>query len=304
MNKRITVQSVLTIVILVALVWFVDPIKVIKKLSQINPLFLLMIFAIFPLFLFVNALNLYVLVRRFRKICLAKILRYYCLAWAAGFFSPGKIGEFSIVYLLKKEGFSVGQATAITILDKILRVAILLSIAFVGLFTSVKSKGLLFAVVVFTILFLLGLFLIFSHEGREFIKKTFLRKYKEVFTGFSKTHKKYFEKKRFVVINIGLTSFAWIINFLMITLVFFGLGKNINFFTIMFVSSLSIIAGMAPITINGIGVKESTFVFLMRQMGVEASVAFGASIAFTAIGYFIATVVLLLFSGNLIKINK
>lgn len=303
MNKRTVAQAVFTIVILAVLIWVVDPIKAIEKLSQINPLFLLTIFAIFPIFLFINGLNLYVFVVTFRKICLTKILRYYCLAWAAGFFLPGKIGEFSIVYFLKKEGFSTGEATAIALLDKIFRLAILLSIAFAGLFTFVKSEELLFVIFVFTALFLLGLFFIFSKSGREFIKKTFLRKYKEVFTGFSKTHKEYFEKKRSVVINIGLTFLAWTINFLMITLIFFGLGKNINFFTIAFVSAISTIAGMLPITINGVGIKEGTFVLLMRQIGVEASVAFGASIAFTAIGYLAAIIVLLLFSRNLIKAN-
>jgi len=93
---------------------------------------------ILPVFLStlgVGAVSIHVLLRALgERIPFGRMARYYCTSWAYGLFVPGKLGEFSLVYFLAREGTDVGRGTFVALLDKVVTLFCFALVSLLGLF--------------------------------------------------------------------------------------------------------------------------------------------------------------------------
>jgi uncharacterized protein (TIRG00374 family) len=268
--------------------------EIYKTILKINIFFVIPFIIIFyMLFFILGTINLKVLLDPIKKVPFKKLLKYYALSWSFGLFIPAKIGEFSLIFLLKKEKIPIGKTTAISVIDKtitLITFAIFSAIGFLIFFN--KADSLKFTLVLLIIL-AVAIFSVLSNRTRNIIKKL-IGKYHIYFKGFSKTLFSYLKKnKKVLLINFILTLIKWgLIDAGLVFIYFLAFGKVINPIYIILITAITLIVGLIPITINGIGVKTPTAVFLYSQLGIVSSIVASVYLIDLIIKYLIASFIL------------
>ena len=116
----------ISIAILGILIYYVGIKQILETFVSMKKVFLIPILILHIISLLIGALNIKILIKKIKnKLSFRKILKYYLVSWSIGSIMPGKIGEFSILYMLKKENISYGQSLAITMIDKIITIIVL-----------------------------------------------------------------------------------------------------------------------------------------------------------------------------------
>src|SRR3989338_4269934 len=281
--------SIIIIFILFYKIGFGSILQTFEKINFVY-IFLSIIVTIFPFLL--GALNIKILTDSVVKIQFLKILRYSLLSWTIGLFVSGKIGEFSIIYFLKKEGISIGQGSAISIIDKLisaLTLSLLTILCFFVFLTTIETIKLVIAL---GALFMIFVFFVITNIGRKFIKKYILRKYARKFAGFSKTFFYFIKhKKRILVLNFILTLSKWILNAVGIAILFLAFDTTTKFYYILLITAAKIIVGLAPFTISGLGLRESLAIFLYSLINIEPTIVAGVYIMYNIINYLFAAII-------------
>ncbi len=263
-------------------------------LKTANLLYLPPVAILFALGLYMGAYNLKILTDSIGiKIKMSEMWNYYLRSWAFGMVIPGKVGEFSFVYLVKRH-MTPGQAMAISVLDKITTVISLCVLAFFGFFIFFPFNQAIKLTAAITILGALGIVFIFSGIGRKLIKKL-LGKYGEKFSGFSKTlFHLVINRKKEVAINFAITFLKWGLTAVLTYITFSSFGHSINPLTILTISATVMLLSLIPITMSGLGIKEGAAVFLYGQIGVPVAITMAVNIILLLLNYLGAAAVFLL----------
>jgi len=176
------------ILILGMLYYLVGFANLARELFKIQPAFIPSIIFWFLAGILLSAVNVFITTRPLRKISIRKAVQYYLYSWATGFFGLGKAGELSIIYWLKKENLSTGEATAIAIMDKFITFFTLVLLSAIGIWVfGIANAWQTIAIAVF--LLAIAWFLLFTLSGRGLIKRM-LRNYSHWFAGFGRQIKK------------------------------------------------------------------------------------------------------------------
>lgn len=286
------IKAAVGVLILLLLFYKVGFVEVYNSFLKINIVYIPIVIVLFAIFLFLSALNFFVLTRGITsKMKFSKIFKYSLWSWGYGKFLPGKIGEFSLVYFFKKQGISVGQSTVIVLVDKIISFIVLFLIASLGFvfFLDVSAVKVMLIVLA---AFIIAMLFIFTEFGRGLIKRFILRKYSKIFTGFSKNLFFLLRKNWWaVVLDFIITFLRWGIDFLLIYLLFLSVGQELSYLALSAVVAASSILALVPVSISGLGVRESVGVVMLYQLGIGAALAAGILVIETAISYIFALVV-------------
>jgi hypothetical protein len=246
---------------------------------------------VYVLSLFVGAINIWILLRPIKKLRLFQLFMNYWWSSSIGMLLPGKIGNFSILYYLKNKEISVGIGTSVVLIDKIITIIVSAIITFFALlffFDMPTTIRITFVMVAGIFVFIYALY---SNRTRSFAKKYILRKYSKLFTGFSATFFTYFRRhKKLLGFDFAVTIIRQAIGAFMPYLIFLSAGYNINFLYIFFISGIEFVVSLIPLTISGLGIRESTGVYLFSLIGIPASVTVGRYILGLAVRYFIAAI--------------
>lgn len=295
-------RVLLGIIILFILIYKVGAGDVFSKIVSISILLLILVFILFLINLIIRTLNFRILLLPLKKkIPFHRLFYYSVLSWSFGLFIPGKVGEFSLIPLLKKEGISLGHGSVISLLDNLATFLLLATFSIIGFLIFFNLQITL--VLVF-LLFLLASFFIFfiiTKRGRGLIKSYFLRKYSIRFQGFSKFLFYYLKKqKALLTLNIILTFFKWFAHSLIIYILFLGYNQKISLFYIFLISSVLIIISLIPISISGFGVRESAAVLIYTSIfNLTPSIVLSTYLIPLVMSYTTATIVLLFALGSL-----
>lgn len=212
----------------------------------------------------------------------------YCSGLYIGILTPGRIGEISKAFYLKKDGHSMGKSLVGIVIDRLTDLTFLLFFITVGslfLVTTLKKEvlflvsGIAILTIVFWISFKIGLL-------KWFIKKLFDKlipsKYQESwkinFQDFV-NNIKILKTKHWLIIFL-ITVFSWLFYYLQIYFLAKGLGINIS---ILYLSISATIAGLItliPISISGIGTRDAALIALFAPfaISVEKTIAFSTLI--------------------------
>lgn len=292
MKKRIwTILRILFgICILLFLIYKVGFTNLINSLVKFNLIFLLPISIVLLISFFIGTLNIKILLKSMgAKINFFKLMKYYLISWSIGLVVPGKIGEFSIAYFLKKEGLEGGPSFIIPLMDKILTFLCVSLIASVGIFfffgisNAIKLLlGTLVIVAISSILFL-------SERIRNLIKKYILGKYSNYFNKFSKTLKYMIKNsKKYLVMNIILTFAFWMVTAFVPFFIFKGFGVTVHWFFVLTISTIGTMLSIIPISISGLGVREGVGMLLYSQIAVPREAVLSMYLTVLAIKYLLA----------------
>ena len=291
--KKNLLQFAVGVAIIAAFFLWVGADKVISAVSRMNAIYLLPIFALMAVSIILNAMNIYIFTSRFMKISLKEAIEINLLSWAAGLIALGKFGQLSQIYLLKKKGMSIGDATAVTITDKSITLAVLSTFAVFGAALFLGNSAIN-AIIILAVTIAAVAFMFFSDFGRGIIK-FFLRKHSALFTGFSKAQGRLFRSKA-IFANIIVTITTFFCDTLILLLLLRSFGANADFMELALINALTRTISYIPITFSGLGLKEGSFTILAGYLGVDKIIALSAMSVATAIDYALVAAITLFFS--------
>lgn len=200
------------------------------------------------------------------------LLRYYSLSWVFGLLLPSKIGEFSLAFFLKKESIPLAKGLSISLLDKVISFLIFFIVSSFGFFlffTPLQSLSLI-VICLFILLFFI-LFLTLNYDRMFFFLP---QKYISILKDFTKEIRYFFRYYRGrIYLNLFLSTIRWGINALILLLIFLSLGVSVNFFVIYTINAIIALVSLIPITINGLGIRQSIGVLLFSKIGIESVIA-------------------------------
>mgnify|MGYP001559486568 CR=1 FL=1 len=294
--KRINfiIKIVISIFIIYFLINMIGFKKILSNIILIDPLFFILSALLIIIGLVIGALNVSFLLLPIKKISFAKVFYYNTLSWSLGLFVPGKIGELSLIPFLKREGVSVGHGTVISILDKLISLIVLSLLSIVGFFIFLESMTALKLIMILFLFIAAFLFLIISDTGRNFIKKVIPRRLAAKFQGFSSILFYYLkEQKSIMTLNLIITFIKWVVNALVLYILFLAYNQNIHFMYILLINSVLMIISLIPISISGLGVRESAAVAIYTSLNVEPLITISTHLIPLIISYAVATLMIL-----------
>ena len=271
------------VIVLVFLVYYIGVNDVFNSIRSIKIYYLPVIIGLYILFLIVSTLCIKTLIRK--SISFKKIFKYYSLSWVFGLVIPGKLGELSLAFLLKKEGFKFIPSLVISLLDKFLTSLFLVGISFFGVFLFFDFKQSISFI--FITVFILGAFYLFVNIEifRFFIPK----KYNMYVNEFLVEYHSFFQKDRKrIYINLLLTTLRWFLNSIMVFFIFLSFGITVNVFYILIINTLTAFTSLIPFTINGLGIRQSLGVYLFSKINVIPSISLNMYLISLSLTYFIA----------------
>jgi len=298
MNRKASffIKLVIGLFILSLLVYKIGFADILSSLLKMQIIYIPLIILLQFLILLISTVGINILLRAESKdIPFFHLLKSYIISWSFAFFVPGKIGDFSLVYLLRNKGLSVGKGTAIILLNKFLTLSLILIFCVVGFIVFFPFEALYNLLLILFLISIVLTFLIFTNKGRYLIRRYILKSYSKLFKGFSKTLFGYFRihKSRIILSYIvGLLKFI-IQGGLMYTYLM-AFSSYVPFVKILLIKSITLISSAIPVTINGLGIKESIGVYLYNSIGVDTGII-GAVYIFALIFNYLIAVLYLVF---------
>lgn len=276
-------RTLFGLVILFALVYYVSIHDIFKSIGSMNIYFIPFIISLYIIFLVLSTICLQILLKE--QIPLKRLFKYYSLSWVFGLILPGKVGEFSFAFLLKKEGFNMIPSFVVFFLDKFITFIFLTGITFLGAFIFFDFRQALFFVAILSFIILL----IFSFLNIKVFWVFIPKKYRHHAEEFVNEYHSYLKNdRRKIYLNLIFTCFKWIANSSAIFLIFMSLGITTNLIHILVINTLTALASLIPITINGLGIRQSLGVLLFSKIGVDPAIALSMYLISLSLTYLMA----------------
>lgn len=224
------------------------------------------------------------------KYSLSDSFLIFCAGVFWGIITPGRLGDIIKIVYLQKDGSSVGKSAVSVIIDRLADLLFLLVIGYVSMFFFLNffSKQLVTISVLFALIIITGL-LLQNKLIKILLKKLFFvfvpDKYQKSwhlnFQDFMIDLKNYTFSNYLVIFLI--TIIIWIIYYLQMFFLIKSIGiSNISFTYLIMAVTIAAVTTLIPISINGIGTRDATLLFLFSLVGIssEKTIAFSIMILF------------------------
>ena len=290
----------ISLIILSLLIYFIGPGKLIKTISNINIIYLIPIFIIYIITFLIGAWNVDILLKAIKyNIKFLTLVKYTVISWSMGLISPGKIGDFTIVYFLKKENIESGKGFAVVFIDKLITLLTLFIFAILTALKFLTNKEFLLVLLILSTV-VLSILCLLTKKVREFIKAKILKKYSEKFNGFYSTLEFLVKNnKKELFYNFCVTILKWVFSAINISIIFLAFGEKANIIYITLISGSLIIFNLAPLTFHGIGLKETTGIYLYGLLGISPEIILATYLIFNTLAYSVAALAIYLLTNEI-----
>lgn len=288
-NKFKIVQVLVSIALLIFVITKIGPNTILYTFTSIKLIYFPIIVSLYGLTLILGGLNLWILLRPVKRtIPLIQVVTYSMVSWAVGLFTPGKLGEFSVAYLLNKDGLEISKGVAVALVDKFVTLSTLMICSGIGMFILFGTKYTIFFSVGLASL-LIAVYLLIFCVGQINARKpvTWLRDFQSSLTDFFK------DNKGILVINFFLTMIKWCITGLSFYVVFASFGSSANVALIIIISMTITFINIIPVTLHGLGLKEIAAIYLYGMIGVPQEIAVVSSLFFSILAYALGLIIML-----------
>ena len=296
------VRAVVGIIILAFLLYKLDFNEVIKAISGFGIIILFLFILKYLFEALIKAMNVKILFDSIgEKISYFKLFRYFIVSYSLGLFSPGRIGDLALIPMLKKEKIDYGKSILVEVVDKFITVVSLLIFSIYILFLVLPiDDAVVISFISILAISVIG-FAIFSKKIREFAKKYILRKYSGKFRGFSKNLYLLLREKKIVFfINFILTFIDIFGGSVILYFIFLNAGIKVSPFIIASISAAGKIISLIPITLSGLGVRESVIIYFYSILGISP-VIIGSIYIVNIFVYYVLAGILVLFLFKLLS---
>ena len=263
-----------------------------ELLSKINPLYIILAVILFVPLIIVKAW-------RWQLLMNAQGIGYslldssvmYAAAMYIGVITPGRLGDFVKVFYLVKDDHPFGRSFATVLLDRLFDLVSLLLIAYASMlaFITIFESTVIIMSVIIAVTFVLVVFFLIKKElstrvlkriAFGFIPLKHREKAGQVFSDFGNAVNKSGSRQLFQTISI--TILAWIIYYLTVYFLASAIGIDIPFLYLVTCVSITAVITLIPISISGIGTRDTVMILLFSQLGLseESAIAFSIMILF------------------------
>lgn len=196
-------------------------------------------------------------------------------AFPVSVITPSKSGDLIRAYYLRDK-IPVIQTMGAVITERFIDVSILAFFSFIG---ALIFKNELILGISLSIIFLIFLFCLVINR----IKLPF-PKWQQKIEGFSQVLKIFIHQPQKVLPVLLYALILWSIVILEVKLLFLVLGANISLFYITAVFPLAIFIGLIPITIAGMGTRDSAIIYFF-SLWTKSSVCLGVGFLYSFFSY-------------------
>ncbi len=289
--------------IIIFLVHFVGTGEVYKSLLGMKLVFLPLITLVFLFSVGMRALCFKLLLlpheSKEKKYSVKSLVYISFASWAAGMFTPGKLGELSSIYLLNKEGLSLVVSAAVSLLNKIVTTITILAFAIVSLTRFLGIREALPLTVLFVAVTVLPYVALTNGTTRKIMLTAFgkfLKRYETQFAGFANELNLYLSKRKMLLLYSFAINAAWLaVSSWLFVLAFAAIGTSVKFTDVLLVNSIGMTTSFIPATIGGTGLREASALIFFGKLGVSNSATLSSHLIIAAISYFSATITAIIF---------
>jgi uncharacterized protein (TIRG00374 family) len=210
-----------------------------------------------------------------------------------GLLTPGRLGEFSKVYFLKKEHpMAIGEAFSSVLIDRFLDLLLLIVVGFSGVvILSMGADWILVIAGSLTVALTAGYILLNVNFSRKifqlFLKWPWIAKIADRYdlkdSGFLSSLEKLRRVK--LLIPVLATCVAYLVFFYQCFLMAVALDIQITFLQVVYCISVANVVALIPISIYGIGTRDAVLIYLFSILGLGREEAVGFSLLFLIIQY-------------------
>lgn len=288
-----TLRIILGIAILAILVIKIDIRDVVHALTQFKLWFFIPLTILSACQFLLGAYGIHLLLHAVKSgLSFRDVLRYYLLSSAVGTIMPGKVGELSLVYFLKKRGRPAGEVAALVVIDLLITIAALIAFAGVGLllFLDLRTALQIAGISVFGLL--TALVLLTSQRAHKLLRAILPAWITHNMKGFSKTVRELWNnQKRYLGYNLLTTILKWIFTFTSFYVAFSGMGARLPLISFLLLAVVMLLS-FVPITISGLGVREAAGVYLFTKVGGAPAVVLSVFLLMVFLKYLSALFIL------------
>lgn len=262
---------------------------------------ILLIITVVALVYIIETLKYILLLRALdKKRKFSKILKYVLATLLFGIIIPGKMGQFAMAYFLKKEDISFGKGVAIVLIDKIISLTVLSIFGIIGFYTFFNIKNAFITFLSIALIIALIIISLWSERIKNFIKNKIFRKHAVHFKGLSKTFFLLLKKRpHYLLMDFILTVIKWCLPGIQMYYYLRHHDKIISFIKLIYVNAITSISAFIPITVSGLGVRESIGVYLLNKLNINSDLSMSYYVIYISLFYVIALILYLL-----MKLNK
>lgn len=287
--------------LLVALFYFAGIGTTIGALASFDLAILYPVILLYILTVFMSGINVKILLDAHSRLGLLEFMKDYSSSWAAGSVLPGKVGDFSLAYLLK-DRIAPAKSAGIILLDKLITLVILSLVGSASIALFLGAWPAAIAVGSLCVLWATGFLLLFTNAGKKFFTGILPQKLRPHFADFAAVFPHFIEnEKPRIAANAALTLLKLAVQAGATVIIYLGLGEHVRIIDIFMITAASTIISFVPLTISGLGLKEGSFALLALRAGIPMDKTAAVIVVSTAINYAIVGIIMLGFAGRMIK---
>jgi len=265
--------------ILVAIYTHIDFRSLVQHLIHVHPLYFGAALACFVPQVLVTSIRWRIMMAGIRPLTLAESVRMVMAGKALNALVPSKLGEMSKAYFLKLGGeVDTGQSVSAVILEKVMDLAGLCTILLLGVFLApgftepvlagaAISAGVLGGVACLLVLPLGGLGRKLAGHGGKW------KRLGQLLTGWDAVLAVWRGRGSTLLWILALSTFLWGLHVLQIYLFFPSLNHPVPVPPALAYIPLGILAGLLPITIGGMGTRDTALILLFAPYADAAVMA-------------------------------
>ncbi len=286
-------KLLISVLVIFFIINFIGTEKISEALLKIRLEYFILIAVFFVVSMILTTLAIMPLIKTKKT---WKIFKFKTISWSTGMFLPSKIGEASFPLLLKKTGIPTKKAITIFFIDRFASFSIIGLFSLFGFLKYFEITIDLSYLLIFLAVFLILLII------KNKIKS--IKRIQKIFSLIKETEEYLKKEKKAVLINYLFSFINFILLFWVTQIIFYSIGQKINLIDIALISSFSLFIGLIPITINGLGIREGTSVYLYSLIGVKPEYSILVALIFFISTYLLGAVFLGLFYNEFSFILK
>jgi uncharacterized protein (TIRG00374 family) len=217
---------------------------------------------------------------------------------------PGGFGwHIKILYIRQKTKASLEKCLTFSLIEGTTGFMMGLFLGCIGAFVLIDYYPGLFSILILLLIIYIIIFVVFmkkSQGGKIFnliIKIIIPKRFKEKLDKSVDSLYEDIPRIRDTIIPSIIDIIVWIVLGFQVYIIAMAFSINIPFhiFTLVYIISVLSI-GLIPVSVGGLGIREATFVFLMRPLGVDPGVAFVISLTGFIVNMLIPTIIGMFFA--------
>lgn len=297
------------LILFIYLLWRFDCQKIYQSILEVNVWYLLFLLPLLFLVFYVQTLKWNLILRNQGiKVNLITLYKIQLVGAYYASLTPAKVGNLvKIFYLKDRVSQSIEECSSSAIIDKILETITLIFLGAIGSFFLIDRFPNLYLQLIFILAIITLLFYIFYSKKRtRFVLKFLfnlivLEKLKGRLRQSFHLFYDRFPCKRQLILPTILAIINWFLIYCLSFVVALALGIKINFFIFILLLPLAAMAGLLPITILGLGTRETALIILFQPYGLLPEKLIVMSVLSLVLNFILPALIGLILSFKLIK---